>query len=394
MTTPAHTPRKPWMLAASLAPVLETAREPSASSTVGRPHRWPRSKGDTSKEAVLGSKAIGLPALQKKRCVTSIMGSIEDFCAFGGKLGQGGGGVVSEVRMEGFPVQLAGKAVEKTNSTGVGFDATSWRKIAEVLLNVSHPHIVQLHEIIEDDNMFYTVMERCHGGTLLSYTRDHRKIALPTVRNLGQQVISAVAFLHSRGILHRDLKPENILLVNNGQEVAKIADFDLCAFVGTDGVFISSMVQGTGGFLAPEAITERRYSAQSDLFAFGCVLHFLLFRQLPLSGIRLEKGVDPAEVAAQTIFAAEQAVRRSQDALSGGAHAEARRLINSCLSVDPSERPCSAMEVLRSGFLASQTSRKGLKGKNLHYDQQCIRFLSSFRSPTEVATRCERSSNH
>jgi serine/threonine protein kinase len=322
------------------------------------------------------------------------MGSIEDFCAFGGKLGEGGGGIVSEVRTEGFPVQLVGKAVRKSNSTGGGSDLSSWRKIAEVLLNVSHPHVVQLHEVIEDDKMFYTVMERCHGGTLLSYIRDHRRIPITSVKNFGQQVISAVASLHSRGILHRDLKPDNILIANEGQEVVKIADFDLCAFVGEDGLFISSVVQGTGGFLAPEAIVERRYSVQSDIFAFGCVLHFLMFRQPALSGIKLEKGTNPAEVAAKTIAEAERAINRSQDAASGGIHAEARQLINSCLSVDPHERPCSAIEVWSHKFLASQGSRKVFAGKSQPNNGQYARFLSSFRSPTADATQCEPCSNH
>lgn len=391
------TPRKPLTpVLQTPTPVLGAPREPSASSSVGRPPQWLRRVEDTAKEAKAYSKPVALPALQRPRCVTSIVGDVHEFCAFGEKLGEGGGGVVSEVITQGFPVQLCGKAVKKSNNTSAGHDGASWRKIAEVLLNISHPHIVQLHEVIEDDKMIYTVMERCHG-TLLIYIGERRRLPLATVRVLGQQVISAVVFLHSKGILHRDLKPENILMVNEGQEVVKIADFDLCAFIGEDGLFISSTVQGTGGFLAPEAIAERRYSVQSDLFAFGCVLHFILFRQLALGRIRLEKGTDPKEVAAKTIAEAESAIKCSQEAASGGAHAEARQLINSCLSVDPLNRPRSAMEAARHEFLASQDSRKGLKGgdangitkprgKYLSSNAHYVRFLPSFRSPTSVAS--------
>merc|ERR1712182_157214 len=104
---------------------------------------------------------------------------------------------------------------------------------------------------------------------------------------------------------------------------------------------------------------------------------------------------------------AERAIQRSQDAASGGTHAEARQLINLCLSVNPLDRPCSAIEIWRHKFLASQASRKGfgerdtclttqshLQGKSQPNNGQHMRFLTSFRSPTADTTQCEPRSNH
>jgi predicted ATPase len=140
---------------------------------------------------------------------------------------------------------------------------------------LNHPNIVTVHDIGEQDDFPYIVMELVDGESL----REHLSEPLPVERivRLGSQLTGALAAAHERGVVHRDLKPENVVLTAQG--VAKILDFGVARFqpVGTEAESLPTLdaegVVGTVGYMAPEAMTGRPVDHRVDQFALGAILY-------------------------------------------------------------------------------------------------------------------------
>jgi calcium-dependent protein kinase len=81
-----------------------------------------------------------------------------------------------------------------------------------ILKNLSHPHILKLYEFYEDSKNIYMVTEMCTGGDLFDHVAGQRFLTEPIAANIMHQLLSAIHYCHSNGVIHRDLKPENLLL--------------------------------------------------------------------------------------------------------------------------------------------------------------------------------------
>ncbi|KAH7661393.1 Non-specific serine/threonine protein kinase protein [Dioscorea alata] len=158
------------------------------------------------------------------------------------------------------------------------------RVITEVsaMRRLSHPNIVRLHELMATRSKIYLVMDLAPGGDLFSQIRHHRrsKLSESTARRYFHQLISALLYCHTRGVFHRDIKPHNLLL--DADDNLKVADFGLSAIPETlkNGLLHTSC--GTPAFTAPEIVRSGGYDgSQSDAWACGVVLFFLLTARLP-----------------------------------------------------------------------------------------------------------------
>lgn len=89
------------------------------------------------------------------------------------------------------------------------------KKEIEVLRAVDHCNIVSYYEYFETKNSVIVVMERCQGEDLFEYILDHGPFQEDIAKVITQQILSAVAYLHMRGVIHRDIKAENIILYNS-----------------------------------------------------------------------------------------------------------------------------------------------------------------------------------
>jgi serine/threonine-protein kinase len=132
---------------------------------------------------------------------------------------------------------------------------------------LNHPHIVSVHDSGEHAGTPYIVMERLSGQTLADV------IALgplpqPQVRSILDDVLSALAAAHARGILHRDIKPANILFSALGD--VKVADFGIAKSAGTAHTLTGQIV-GTMAYLSADRIAGRPASVADDLYAVGVV---------------------------------------------------------------------------------------------------------------------------
>ncbi|XP_057799107.1 CBL-interacting serine/threonine-protein kinase 12-like [Salvia miltiorrhiza] len=120
---------------------------------------------------------------------------------------------------------VAIKVTDKEKILKVGLMAQIKREIS-ILRRVRHPNIVQLFEVMATKSKIFFVMEFVKGGELFSKVAKGR-LKEEVARKYFQQLISAVAFYHARGVYHRDLKPENILL--DEDDNLKVSDFGLSA---------------------------------------------------------------------------------------------------------------------------------------------------------------------
>jgi serine/threonine protein kinase len=158
------------------------------------------------------------------------------------------------------------------------------RAVTEVRLGLllQHPHLVQLHEVLDIDDHLMAVMEFVPGGDLARIAAfEQGQPAERVVRWLGQ-TLDVLAYLHDHHVIHRDVKPSNLLLTADGD--VKLADLGLAGNLdrlddpegGTTGV-------GTPGYMAPEHAAGGDPAPAWDLYSLGVTIRQLLTGQRPIA---------------------------------------------------------------------------------------------------------------
>ena len=139
-------------------------------------------------------------------------------------------------------------------------------------------------EICRDKKGFYLISEFCKGGELFD-----RLLAMKSgftekdAAHIMKQLLSAIAYLHSKNICHKDLKLENILLNFNDKLSIKVIDFGCSSFF--DPEKLMTEVFGTPYYVAPEAVKDRKFNEKCDIWSAGVILYVLLSGRLPFKGI-------------------------------------------------------------------------------------------------------------
>jgi len=140
---------------------------------------------------------------------------------------------------------------------------------AEMLASLNHPHIVRVHDYVEDHSLGLIVMELLAGGTLSDHDLDQ-----PQACAVGLAVAAGLGHAHERGILHRDIKTANVLFDADG--TVKLSDFGIARMYTGSGVTGTAHGAGTPMYMAPEQISGGRLTPATDLYALGVVLYQLL----------------------------------------------------------------------------------------------------------------------
>lgn len=197
---------------------------------------------------------------------------IHDFYTFGKEIGRGGFSVVIEGVKKGSEERFAIKCIKKSSIEGD--DIKLLTREIQIMKNVRHDNILKLFEVFEDEEQFFLVMELVPGKELFDKIVERGQYSEKDASNIARQIISAVEYLHEKGIAHRDLKPENLLSSGSeDNELIKIADFGFSKDFNEDKLQTSC---GSPGYVAPEVLTSESYDKSVDMWSIGVIIYILL----------------------------------------------------------------------------------------------------------------------
>lgn len=268
-----------------------------------------------------------------------------------GELGRGGMGRVyladdtrlgRQVALKALPPQLTGDATQRERL----------RREARAAAALAHPGICTVYALEEVDGALFIASELIDGRTLREEMKAGARPAAADVRALAEEIASALAAAHDRGITHRDLKPENIMRTSDGR--LKILDFGLARADGgpsnltAAGMTVPGTVLGTPGYMAPEQLNGGAADARADVFAFGVLLY------------EYACGMHPFEAATPLAQAARILEGRpgALEAMRPELPLPLAAIVNRCLQKSPGDRFTSGIDIARA-LVAARTEQTG-----------------------------------
>ncbi|NEA66696.1 serine/threonine-protein kinase [Streptomyces sp. SID12488] len=194
------------------------------------------------------------------------------------RLGSGGMGTVWRARDSVLHREVALKAVRPD---AAATDAVRERVMREAraLARLNHPHVVTVHQIIDDDPHPWIVMELVPGVSLDKHLESGPLTPVEAAR-IGGQVLDALRAAHAAGVQHRDVKPANILLRPDGSAV--LTDFGIAALQGATALTMTGELVGSPEYIAPERVRGPSDDPASDLWSLGVVLYVCVEGVSPL----------------------------------------------------------------------------------------------------------------
>ena len=149
-----------------------------------------------------------------------------------------------------------------------------------------HKNILRLYQVMQSDRHVMLVTEYCEGGEIFDQLVTNGRMTEKNARIYFHQIMDAVFYLHSNGIVHRDLKAENLLLTSDFKCV-KLADFGFSNYF-TSGNFLATWC-GSPPYAAPELFEGKQYNGpKADIWSMGVVLYVLVCGALPFDGNTLQ----------------------------------------------------------------------------------------------------------
>jgi len=156
----------------------------------------------------------------------------------------------------------------------------------QIVAKLAHPNILPLYDSGEADGLLFYVMPYVPGESLRSLLDRERQLPIEDALRITREVVDALAFAHSMGVVHRDIKPENILL-QAGHAV--VSDFGIARAVSESGgqrLTQTGMAVGSPAYMSPEqAGGDQPIDGRADIYSLGCVLYELLVGQTPFTGL-------------------------------------------------------------------------------------------------------------
>jgi serine/threonine protein kinase len=158
---------------------------------------------------------------------------------------------------------------------------------------LNHPNILTIHEVGENDGVYFIATEFIDGQTIRELIRNGQ-LSLPEILDIAEQVASALSVAHAAGIVHRDIKPENIMRRRDG--LVKMLDFGIAKLLepetadhsnntaGFRTLTEAGLVLGTASYMSPEQARGLQVDERADIWGLGVVLYEMLTGRLPFSG--------------------------------------------------------------------------------------------------------------
>jgi len=146
---------------------------------------------------------------------------------------------------------------------------------------LKHPHIARVHDVVEQDGLYYVVMDYFSGGTLTERAAK-QPITVRDVLRYTTPIADALAHGHRLGLVHQDVKPGNILFKED--DLPTLVEYGLPRIKLSKAAVAQGIVTGTQEYIAPEMLQTQQYSISIDVWAMGIMLFELLAGHRPFTG--------------------------------------------------------------------------------------------------------------
>ncbi|WP_339256310.1 Stk1 family PASTA domain-containing Ser/Thr kinase [Paenibacillus sp. FSL R5-0713] len=157
-----------------------------------------------------------------------------------------------------------------------------FRREAQSAASLSHPNVVSIYDVGQEDDVHYIVMEYVEGKNLNEIIKERAPLQVDESVRIASQIADALDHAHHNQIIHRDIKPHNILIGRNGR--VKVTDFGIARAVTSTTITQTGSVVGSVHYFSPEHAKGIVTGEKSDLYSLGIVLYQMLTGQLPFLG--------------------------------------------------------------------------------------------------------------
>ncbi len=197
------------------------------------------------------------------------------------KIGGGGMAIVYKARDLVLNRPVAVKVLRPQFGTDEDF-VNRFRREAQAVASLSHPNIVSVYDVGQEEDTYFMVMEYVEGQTLKDLINQQGALPVAEAVRIAVQVCDALDHAHQNKIIHRDIKPHNILIGNNGR--VKVTDFGIARAVTSATITHTGSVLGSVHYFSPEQARGGVTQEKSDIYSLGIVLYEMVTGQLPFSG--------------------------------------------------------------------------------------------------------------
>jgi len=157
-----------------------------------------------------------------------------------------------------------------------------FRREAQSAASLSHPNVVSIYDVGQEEEIHYIVMEYIEGKTLNDLIKERAPLQVEEAIHIAAQICDALDHAHQNGIIHRDIKPHNILIGRNGR--VKVTDFGIARAATSSTITQTGSVVGSVHYFSPEHAKGTQAGKNSDLYSLGIVLYQMLTAKLPFLG--------------------------------------------------------------------------------------------------------------
>lgn len=238
----------------------------------------------------------------------------------------------------------------------------------EIYLLMDHPHVCRLYDVYETRTRLHLVMECMEGGELFDRVIKMKTFSENNVAEVTYQMLLAVNYIHSHGIVHRDIKLENFLYEKQDSDHLKLIDFGFSkAFDENTKMHVSC---GTLSYIAPEVL-DKNYTSQCDLWSLGVIVFVCLVGYMPFSGNETDQ--------MKKIRAGEFKLKPEKwDSISS----EAMYFVKGLLQVRP-DRRFTAAQALEEAFILNRSAASKVK-----VDSSIVDALRQFSQASKFRRHC------
>jgi len=194
------------------------------------------------------------------------------------KIGEGGMSIVYKARCRILDRIVAVKILKDEYSNNGSF-VEKFKTEALAAAQLSHPNIVNIFDVGDQDNIYFIVMEYVEGRTLKEIICEKAPLSVEEAMDITIMICDGIHHAHEKGIIHRDIKPHNILITDSG--IVKVADFGIAQAINQKTITYGGNIVGSVYYISPEQAKGEPVSRASDIYSLGCVLYEMLTARTP-----------------------------------------------------------------------------------------------------------------